>query len=714
MRAINKFYLKPITAVCVGLLASSVNAQVTQTLVGDYIKIGTSSYGTIGSGGNTSPGILYDNTGTGTFNTSYDYLTPGTPFEGFTVQGAWASGNFSAVNNNTGTANNVGTLADNSSTGYVGVTWTGSYSSGATKLYDIVNSVGFNTNAKQVSVTTTITAAQNLTGVKFARYTDPDARAAAGDSSSTRNIRGTSSVSANNVVYAEALASLYVIGLYSSASSGVNTGVSSGWSTNATTYINGQADGDGDYTIGIGFDVGDMTSGQSVILRYNYIFGADISTAIALAVSSGGNSATFISSARSRGFNKLADYFESNSSAFTTLVNALNALDGTSLDIALRKLNPSTQTAAMTSVTSASNVASSIMFEKAGTFIGDFTSNRSLTAKYSGKSYVGDYLPSSNMSLQQLAENLSINPIDFRQKSQLGQLGFYKVASTQNYKKFSAGQFGGWLQGFYDVGFGDTVGGSTGFINRTHGIVGAIEYGVDENHLLGLMISPSKSKSDMRESAGNIDSTSTQYAIYGQKIIDTIKLTSSLGYGHSKYSGNRNIQVDSINEVARSNYAGDLYSVNFAASQLHGFELFDIEPFVQVAYSINKTGSYTETGAGVYNLSVQEAKSEVGSLTLGATVSFDYKLSNLPSTLKIKPAIKTQKQFVTPESSVSFSGGVGSTVYDSRRIEPFNLSLGVENALNIDNLSRLRVGLSHQNGKDYRSYQGFVQYEKLF
>ncbi|QWD88680.1 hypothetical protein GQ367_07300 [Polynucleobacter sp. MWH-CaK5] len=86
----------------------------------------------------------------------------------------------------------------------------------------------------------------------------------------------------------------------------------------------------------------------------------------------------------------------------------------------------------------------------------------------------------------------------------------------------------------------------------------------------------------------------------------------------------------------------------------------------------------------------------------------------MPSTLKIKPAIKTQKQFVTPESAVSFSGGVGSAVYDSRRIESFNLSLGLENALNIDNLSRLRVGLSHQNGKDYRSYQGFVQYEKLF
>ena len=52
-----------------------------------YVKAGVNeTTGTLGSGGNTSPGLLYDSTGTGTFNTSYDYLTPGSPFEGFTVK----------------------------------------------------------------------------------------------------------------------------------------------------------------------------------------------------------------------------------------------------------------------------------------------------------------------------------------------------------------------------------------------------------------------------------------------------------------------------------------------------------------------------------------------------------------------------------------------------------------------------------------------------
>ena len=70
-------------------------------LENDYIRAGVNTTtGTIGSGGNTSPGLLFDSTGTGTFNTSYDYLTPGTPWDGFSLKvdaDNWH-------NNNTGTA----------------------------------------------------------------------------------------------------------------------------------------------------------------------------------------------------------------------------------------------------------------------------------------------------------------------------------------------------------------------------------------------------------------------------------------------------------------------------------------------------------------------------------------------------------------------------------------------------------------------------------
>ena len=54
---------------------SSMNGSVTGMgiLENDYVKAGVNgTSGTFGSGGNTSPGLQYDSSGTGTFNPSYD------------------------------------------------------------------------------------------------------------------------------------------------------------------------------------------------------------------------------------------------------------------------------------------------------------------------------------------------------------------------------------------------------------------------------------------------------------------------------------------------------------------------------------------------------------------------------------------------------------------------------------------------------------------
>jgi uncharacterized protein with beta-barrel porin domain len=265
-------------------------ASASEILIGGYIKVGVNDKGTLGVGGNTSPGILYDGAGTGTFNSAYDYLTPGTPFEGFTLSGNSGSA-FSATNNNSslGSAAISGTLTAYNGAAYNGTTydnravWTGTYGG----VLSVTNDYYFNDNGQQLNVSTTITALTNVSSLTFARFTDPDAVAASGDSSSTNNFRGSGSVPTSDLVYAEALVSKYVIGLYSTDATTHNTAVTS-WTSTTASYLAGASVGNGDNTIGMGFNIGALANGGSITLKYAYIFGTDIAAAIAANGGGGG------------------------------------------------------------------------------------------------------------------------------------------------------------------------------------------------------------------------------------------------------------------------------------------------------------------------------------------------------------------------------------------------------------------------------------------
>ncbi|MDP1617932.1 autotransporter domain-containing protein [Phenylobacterium sp.] len=289
----SRLVLAALAGVALGLPATAAAAPLSnEVLSGDYIKIGLNDKGTLGVGGNTSPGVLYDGTGMGTFNPAYDYLTPGSPFEGFTISGVAGSA-FTATNNNSnlGSANISGILTSYNGVAHDGTTsdnravWTGAFGG----LFNITHDYAFNNDGQQLNIGTTIEALVDLTNLTFARFIDPDAVAAAGDSSATNNFRGATGVPESDLVYAEALASKYVIGLYTNDATTHNSAVTS-WTPATAPYLAGTNVGNGDNTIGLGFDIGTLLSGSSITLTYRYIFGTDIAAAVQ--ASSGGGAQT--------------------------------------------------------------------------------------------------------------------------------------------------------------------------------------------------------------------------------------------------------------------------------------------------------------------------------------------------------------------------------------------------------------------------------------
>lgn len=327
---------KTIIATIVALMVSSgalaQTASIDSTtnmglLQNIWIKAGVNTNtGTLGSGGGTSPGLLFDPTGTGTFNSSYDYLTPGSPFDGFSLK----VDSTNKTNNNTGTVQ-IGktgglTLSNSDTT----LTWTGASTFGSSS-WAVSNAYTLGVGKPYIDITSTITAGDAASNVYFAKFIDPDSQGMPGDSSSTDNVLGYGAIPSTNVAFSEATVSRYALGLYS-AGSNVTAGVN-GWNTDAASYngtsyykplldssgniqwtdpsctnaawgcnfvkeldANGNPVmanyGNSDDTIGLTFRWTGVTAGATLTASYAYIFGPSAFTAASSAVTGGAGGGT--------------------------------------------------------------------------------------------------------------------------------------------------------------------------------------------------------------------------------------------------------------------------------------------------------------------------------------------------------------------------------------------------------------------------------------
>jgi len=274
---------KTIIAGVISALLSTTALADNVIIQNEYVRAGVNeTSGTFGSGGRTRPGLQYDSTGTGTFpgdGEQGDYLTPGSPFDGFTVN---VDG--TAYTNNNGGAS---AIAGNGWTGTPtanSATWSG----GVASVFDITNTYSLPSGQEYIDITTGITAQTAITTLRFGRFIDPDAMPAAGDTSATDNVLGYGTIPAANVVFSEATVSRYALGLYSTDSN-VGAGISSGWSTDPNDYATGgdYAVGNGDHTIGLGWEWTGLTAGDIVTANYAYIFGPSAFDAATSAIAGG-------------------------------------------------------------------------------------------------------------------------------------------------------------------------------------------------------------------------------------------------------------------------------------------------------------------------------------------------------------------------------------------------------------------------------------------
>jgi hypothetical protein len=228
----------------------------TFVLEGDYLKVGVSNSGGL-IDDNFDIGIDYDKTGNAAW-TSFDVLKPGTPFQFYSIgvngssqeAGYYSGNNFGATTTNT----SVGTINSAKTTGTYGAL-----------IFE--QNLYFDDLSGIIHYSVTLFNAGNtdLTGVAYATGFDPDQDVYAGGDYDTVNTIGTDRVVAYAPVTEWGTA---IIG------DGVKS-VDQGWDTNPYNLVTEHNDGNGDYTINMAWEIGDLAAGASKTINYDYALGTD-------------------------------------------------------------------------------------------------------------------------------------------------------------------------------------------------------------------------------------------------------------------------------------------------------------------------------------------------------------------------------------------------------------------------------------------------------
>jgi hypothetical protein len=251
-------------------MAGSAAADTTQT--SNFISVGINENGSFDS-------LKHAPAGDGNFGVN-DYITPGTPHE------SWGYTSTQSGFRENGNATGTDVTGSLTATGAAGPYAYGATYTGSDDYISITHVYGFNTGDERISVTTTITALQDLTGLVFARSVDPDPDVNTSGSFVTNNQRGNMLFGVTDFVGAAGPVTGLTLGLLNLGGNAFthNTQINSFCCNmpNPDNIISGLGnEGDvsvGDHSISMAWLIGSLSTGSSATLNYAYVVGDNIGT----------------------------------------------------------------------------------------------------------------------------------------------------------------------------------------------------------------------------------------------------------------------------------------------------------------------------------------------------------------------------------------------------------------------------------------------------
>ncbi|MEK6200286.1 MAG: autotransporter outer membrane beta-barrel domain-containing protein, partial [Psychrobacter sp.] len=169
----------------------------------------------------------------------------------------------------------------------------------------------------------------------------------------------------------------------------------------------------------------------------------------------------------------------------------------------------------------------------------------------------------------------------------------------------------------------DEEGGITGYDADSYGAIVGIDTPINDSLSLGVAFSYIDSDVDSNSRTLNHEMAAKNWQILGYgnyAASESTQVNFHAGAGSSDVKGQRHITI-LTNATAESDYSADTLQAGFGIGHRIGNDLRNFTPFAQMNYARAESDGYRETGAGVYNLEVDENTYESLRWTAGVKMS---------------------------------------------------------------------------------------------
>lgn len=271
-----------------------------------------------------------------------------------------------------------------------------------------------------------------------------------------------------------------------------------------------------------------------------------------------------------------------------------------------------------------------------------------------------------------------------------------------------------WSQAFGASGEQDERQGIDGYDFTTYGVAAGIDtQGVAENLTLGVAFSYADTDAD----SDNANSTETEtdtylFTLYGDyQFGDGIYASGQLGYGWSDIERNRFNVAGVAGRTANGDFDANQWLANAEVGRDYMMDNgLIITPIVSAAYAAVDADSFTETGAGAFN--IQESSDTNSSFEMGLGVDFSGQIQQ-PNGDYIKPHLSLGYRYEFLEDEVetsgSFTGGGGSFTAEGFKPEQHRFDIGAGLTYLSTTNWEFQAEYNFDTREDYSAHSGFVR-----